>query len=208
MKETTAEIAAQTDQQLVSLSRAGNMTAFGQLIQRYQSRLFNAIYRVVGHHDDALELTQDAFVRALQAIKKFRSQSSFYTWLFRIGINLSINHRRRKEKLHMHSLNVEPDLAQGQAAELARLADPNSPSPAHQAQLNEQYQRTINALDQLEPDARAVVVLRDIEQMDYALIAQVLEVPVGTVKSRLSRARMTLRNQLIQQAPQHPSTKT
>ena len=188
-----------TDQQLVTRCRAGHMDAFATLIERHQHRLFNAILRMVANYDDAQEITQDAFVRALQGLKKFRGNAAFYTWLFRIGMNLSINHRRRQQHMRFASLAVEPsDITGSQADRLANLADHTAVSPSRQAQINEDHHRVLAALQDLPPHSRAVVVLRDIEQLDYAQIAKILELPVGTVKSRISRARDSLRNQLNQ----------
>ena len=181
---------------LISRCRAGNMVAFGQLIEKYQDRLFNAIFRMVNNYDDAQELTQEAFVRALKGIKRFRGNARFYTWLFRIGINLSISHRRRQR---VRLMTTGPNVAKsGQAAALMEMADAKSPSPLREAQIRERHQQVLDALERLEPQARAVVVLRDIEQLDYAEIARILEVPTGTVKSRLFRARMAVREQLSQ----------
>ena len=193
------EGSAPTDRFLISQSRGGDMGAFGELIKRYQDRLFNAIMRMVGHHDDAQELTQEAFVRALQGIKRFRGQSSFYTWLFRIGMNLAINHHRRRRNVRLAPFQASAELAHGQAGLLVDLADPRSVSPITQAQINESYDRVLAAIEQIEPEARAVVVLRDVEHLDYADIAKILQVPLGTVKSRLSRARLTLRQKLLRE---------
>jgi RNA polymerase sigma-70 factor (ECF subfamily) len=151
---------------------------------------------MVGNADDAQELAQDAFVRALQGLKRFRGGSSFYTWLFRIGINLSINHRRRRQRVRFTSLQGGPTPRGAQADGLAVLADPAGKSPVQEAQVSEIHQRILEALEELDPPSRAVVVLRDIEQLDYAEIARVLEVPLGTVKSRLARARLALRERL------------
>ena len=184
------------EQRLISQCRHGNMTAFGQLVETYQHRLYNVLLRMVGHEDDALDLTQEAFVRAMQSIKKFRGQSGFYTWLFRIGINLALNHRQRKQKIHFHSMQPESAEMGHQADGLAALMDGQEKSPDAQAQLQEQHQRALAALAKLDAASRAVVVLRDIEGHDYATMAKILDLPIGTVKSRLARARMALREML------------
>ena len=175
-----------SEELLISRCRAGNMVAFGELIEKYQDRLFNATFRMVGNYDDAEELTQEAFVRALKGLKRFRGNAKFYTWLFRIAINLCINHRRRRARLMPTG---------GQAAALLDLADEKNPSPLREAQIRERHQRVLDALERLEPEARAIVILRDIEQLDYGEIGRILEVPLGTVKSRLYRARMAVRRQ-------------
>ena len=184
------------EQLLVSQCRHGNMAAFGQLVETYQHRLFNVLVKMVGHEDDALELTQEAFVRAMQNIKKFRGQSGFYTWLFRIGINLALNHRQRKKKIKFHSMQPEDAEMGHQADGLAAMMAGKEKRPDAEAQLREQYEQALAALDELDIDSRAVVVLRDIEGQNYADMAKILEVPIGTVKSRLARARMSLRKML------------
>ncbi len=188
---------ATSDDILLARSRAGQMAAFGELVERYQHRLYNAVLRMVANTDDAQEITQDAFVRALQGLRQFRGGSGFYTWLFRIGMNLSINFHRRRRKVQMTSLSAENPLTGTQADGLAHLVDTETSGPVHRAQVNEEHRRVLAALDRLEPAARAVIVLRDIEDLDYAQIGHILDIPVGTVKSRIARARMTLRNMLL-----------
>ena len=186
------------DETLISRCRSGNMVAFGQLIEKYQDRLFNAVLRMVGNQDDALELTQEAFYRAIKGLKKFRGNAGFYTWLYRIGMNLCINHHRRRQRVHMSPLYSGDDVLAGQARGLASMADDAGDSPVHRAQVKEDHRRILAALEQLEAPARAVLVLRDIEGLNYGQIASILDVPTGTVKSRLSRARATLRGQLLE----------
>ena len=187
-----------TDSTLIKQCRQGNTGAFAQLIGRYQGRLFNALLRMVGNYDDAQELSQETFFRALRSLKGFKEKSCFYTWLFRIGMNLAINHHRRSSKVHFTSLQASEDDFGRQADGLRALPDHRNAAPDEQAELNEQYYNACKALVGLDPQSRAVVVLRDIEQLDYATIGRVLEVPPGTVKSRLSRARMALRKVLAE----------
>lgn len=197
-KQTEPEYrpADQTDELLISRCRSGDMTAFGALVEKYQHRLFNAVLRMVYNFDDAQELTQEAFVRALKGLKKFRGQAGFYTWLFRIGFNLCINYRRKQQPVSFSTLQSQREVGGRQADGLVEMADSRNPLPTRQVQLGEEHRRVIDAMQQLAPEARAVVVLRDIEELDYAQIAKILEVPTGTVKSRLFRARMALREQL------------
>ncbi|MBN2377491.1 MAG: sigma-70 family RNA polymerase sigma factor [Sedimentisphaerales bacterium] len=187
---------ALTDELLVRRCRNGEMAAFAELIERHQHRLFNAVLRMVYNHDDAQELTQDAFVRALQGLSRFRGNSGFYTWLFRIGMNLCINFHRRRKTVRFSSLDALGQTTGHQADGLLELPDKQSPTPGRQAQINEEHQKVLKALEQLEPISRAVIVLRDVEELDYRQIADILEVPLGTVKSRLFRARLAVREQL------------
>ena len=184
---------------LISRCRSGNMTAMSQLIEKYQNRLFNAVFRMVGNHDDALELTQEAFYRAIKSIKKFRGEAHFYSWLYRIGMNLCINHHRRGKRVRITSLHSDSGATGSQADGLAAMmAGREDDSPVYQVQVKENYARALLALEKLDGQARAVVVLRDIENLNYSQIAGILQVPVGTVKSRLSRARMAIRELLLE----------
>jgi len=185
------------DAALVAACQNGQMHAFGSLVAKYQDRLYNTIYRMCGNHDDAAELCQEAFVKAFEKIPGFRGQSQFYTWLFRIGVNLTLSLRRRAGRIRFSSLSSDPDLGAGQAAALtAEAAGRRGSDPARRAADAELHRHVLAAIDALDDEYRTVVVLRDIEDMDYEQIAAVLAVPMGTVKSRLHRARSILRERL------------
>ena len=181
------------DERLVNRCRQGNMPAFGQLIEKYQDRLFNGILKIVNNYDDAQELTQEAFVRSLKNIGKFRGQSGFYTWLFRIGINLAINHHRRHKSIPFSALQNRQNTDGTQAQGLAEMIEDTSKTAEQQLVLSEDHDQILNTLATLDNNSRAVVVLRDIEGLNYAQIARVLDIPAGTVKSRLARARSAIR---------------
>jgi RNA polymerase sigma-70 factor, ECF subfamily len=193
------DVVISEDDLLIARCRGGNMVAFGQLVEKYQDRLFNAVLRMVANQDDALELTQEAFFRAIKGLKNFKGRAGFYTWLFRIGMNLALNHRKRSQTVRFASIHSSDEMLGTQAdGLLAAVSGRQDNSPVRQAQVNEDYHRLLQALENLEPNARAVVVLRDIEELDYDQIAKILEVPTGTVKSRLARARALLRQQLME----------
>ena len=185
------------DATLVGQARKGDMKAYGLLVTKYQHRVFNMIYRMVGRRADAEELAQDAFLKALERLDQFRGQSKFYTWLFRIAANLAISHRRRSGRIKFHSLTRSDEYDGGQADELtAEISRRRTAGPVEAAAAAETSQLIATALEELDDEFRVVVVLRDIEDMDYAQIGRVLDLPVGTVKSRLHRARCMLRNRL------------
>ncbi len=185
------------DDLLVARCRKGDMNAFGQLIERHQGRIFNVIYRMVNNHDDAMELTQEAFFRALKNLKKFRGSAGFYTWLFRIGINLTLNFRSRRSKIQFSSIDSQLERTGHQAdGLLAVIKSDDGQRPDNQAQLKENHQLLLDAMEKLDQNAKAVVILRDMEELNYTQIAKILEIPIGTVKSRLARARASLRGML------------
>ena len=183
------------DAVILKRCREGEVAAFGQLVMKYQDRLFNAILRMCGNRDDAEELCQETFVKALENLARFREDSGFYTWLFRIGMNLAISRRRRGGRVKFHSLDGSGQ-DDGASRPAAVLADSHAQDPAEEVARDDADRRVLEALAELAEDFRAVVVLRDIEEMDYEQISQVLEIPVGTVKSRLYRARCMLQEKL------------
>ena len=185
------------DKTLVRQCQNGDLEAMSCLIVKYQDRIYNAILKICQNYDDAAELTQDTFVKVLENINSFRSNSSFYTWLFRVAVNHTLNYCKRRFKLSPLSLDAEIDQGEGGRGKLAEvLASPDEPDPAVVAQQKELTKIVINLIGQLQQEYRVVLVLRDIEQMTYAEIAEVLQIETGTVKSRLSRARVKLRELL------------
>jgi RNA polymerase sigma-70 factor (ECF subfamily) len=168
--------------------------------------VYNAVLRTVGDVDDARELTQETFTRALGKIDSFRGEAQPYTWLFRIALNLSISRLRQVRRHRTFSLDAPcPERDNGrarqgdeQAAALAqRVADRDGAAgPSEQAERRERDQAVLSALGRLDPEYRAVLVMRDIEGFDYQQMADVLGLPLGTLKSRLFRARLALRDEL------------
>jgi len=185
------------DSSLVRRCQRGDSDAMSCLIVKYQDRIYNTILKICQNHDDAAELTQDTFVKVLENISSFRGKSSFYTWLFRVAVNHSLNYCKRRFKLSPVSLDAENDQFEDGKGKLAAvLVDPNGADPAVVAQQKELSQIVVNLIGQLQQEHRVVLVLRDIEQMSYAEIAEVLRIETGTVKSRLNRARTKLRELL------------
>ncbi len=180
---------------LVKQCRQGDSAAMERLILRYQNRIYNVILKICADPDDAAELTQETFVKIIENINKFEGRSGFYTWAFRIAVNLTLNYCRRNVKLGFRSLDAEQVQYNSQAKQLLRqfLSDDSSLEPAVVAQNREMCEIAVEALMKLDDAQRAVVVLRDIEGMGYARIAEVLDIKLGTVRSRLSRARSRLR---------------
>ena len=209
---TPQPLSIQDHQALAQLKR-GNWAAMELLVQRYQDRLYSTVFRIVGHPDDAADLVQETFVKAMQNVARFEGKSSLYTWLFRIAVNLAISHRRASH--YRMALSIDGDAEKNedhavnqQAAALRRqLAQDTEPDPAEQAEVKQQYERVVVALQKLDPEFRAVIVLRDVEDCDYEQIAQILDVPVGTIKSRLFRARSALRDAFAEECKEPAARK-
>lgn len=191
-------VIALEDAMLVDRCRKGDMDAFATLIEKYQDRLYNMIYRMCGSSADAQEMAQETFLKAMGQIRTFRGGSKFYTWLFRIGANLAISHIRRKGRIAFRSMTaVDGDGQESQMEDItADCAQRRDPGPESVVLMRETQAQVAAALNELDEEYKTVVILRDMEDMDYDDIAEVLELPVGTVKSRLHRGRSMLRQKL------------
>lgn len=175
------------DAQLIEATRAGDSEAFGRLVQRHQDRLYNSLFRVLGSAEDARDVVQDAFVQAYLKLETFRGAAAFYTWLYRIAFNLAMSHARKRR----------PTTSLEQAREsFGREPVDGQPGPDAHMVRRERVQLVHAALAALSAESRQVLVLRELEGCRYDQIAEILELPVGTVRSRLFRAREQLREQL------------
>ena len=183
------------DAMLVEQWRRGDSEAAERLILKYQNRIYNVILKICANTDDAAELTQETFVKVIENIDKFEGRSGFYTWAFRIAVNLTLNYCQRNVGLGYRSLDAEDNEHNGQARQVLKqfLSDDSSPDPAVVTANKELCEIVMAALMKLDDAQRAVLVLRDIEGMNYAQVAKTLDIELGTVKSRLSRARGSLR---------------
>ncbi len=184
------------DAVLVRQVQAGELHAFTELVRKYQDRVYNTCRRICGDSDDAADLTQDAFLKAYRAIELFRGKSAFYTWIFRIAVNLSISHRRKRQVRRTVSLDAPGRGNKGESAPARLLRDEHAADPSDALAASDDQDRVLAALQELEADYRVAIVLRDIEGFDYQEIADVLELPVGTIKSRIFRGRKALAEQL------------
>jgi len=185
------------DAVLIEQYRSGDSAAMEQLVLKYQNRIYNVILKICADPDDAAELTQETFVKVIENLNKFEGRSGFYTWTFRIAVNLTLNYCQRNSRLAFRSLDAEQqqqDDSQVKQVLKDFLSDDSSPDPAAEVQSKELYRIAARTLMGLDEAHRAVIVLRDIEGMSYARIAEVLDIELGTVRSRLSRARSKMRD--------------
>ena len=191
--------------ELIKKAQLGDRGAYGRLVVLYQHRLFNAICRLVGDYEEARDLAQETFTRGLDKIDSFRGDASPYTWLFRIATNLSISKLRKTQRHRTFSLDAPGGRdsnpgGEDQASALLDRVSAQRQDETHQPdramEKRERNEKVLEALGRLDAEYRAVLVMRDIEGFDYQQIADVLGLPLGTLKSRLFRARLALRDEL------------
>jgi RNA polymerase sigma-70 factor, ECF subfamily len=168
------------DLELTRRSQAGDTEAFGELVSKYSTKIFSMVYCILGNENDAWDLAQEGFLKAWRSIHRFEARSSFYTWLYSITMNLTIDSLRRKGRR--------------QEVELDDAMPSFLPGPRINCERAEIREQVNAALAQLSPEHRAVVVLKEIEDMQYREIAEVLNVSMGTVMSRLFYGRKRLQS--------------
>lgn len=175
----------QDDAQLVTASKNGDQDAFSLLVQRYQRRVFNLVFRMLQNYEEASEITQEAFLAAWQGLSSFRGEARFSTWLYRIAYNCALKQlgqRKREQELHLAlQADLESDDSDQKMSQVEQLDN--------QALVQEQ-------LSQLPPKYRIVLILRHLQDMTYEEMAEVLTMPIGTIKTHLFRARNLLKERL------------
>ncbi len=182
-----------SDRELIRECRRGSKDAFRVLVERYQRKVLSVATGMLHNRDDAMEVTQEAFVKAYRSLDRFKGESSFYTWLYRIVVNLAIDRRRREKRHGTVALEDRPGGGEDLEADLPsqRLSD-----PYQQAKSRELGGRIREAIDELTPDQKAAILLREVEGLSYDEISQVMQCPKGTVMSRLHYARKALQEKL------------
>jgi len=193
--EATPAQADVSDLDLVTRCQAGDTEAFDELVSRYRARVFGMIYNMVHSEQDAWDLAQDSFVKAWKSIKRFRGRSTFYTWVYRIVMNVTIDWLRKKQ---IKGGGAEfDDAIQLREVEPASKTVPKSGALPHERmEQNEIRARIDKAIAQLSAEQRAVILMKEIEEMQYHEIAETLGCSIGTVMSRLFYARKKLQNLL------------
>ncbi|HXF09732.1 MAG TPA: sigma-70 family RNA polymerase sigma factor [Desulfuromonadaceae bacterium] len=182
------------ESELVARARRGDLSAYDELIKRYQERIYATIYHMTSNHEDANDLAQESFLKAYQALKSFKGGSSFYTWLYRIAVNKTINFlKQRKNRQHM-SLNDLDFQAEHDPDLVALVSDK---TPRRDAGLSELQEKLNAALLKLSEPHRLVVILHDVQGLSHEEIAKVMDCNIGTVRSRLFYARQQLQAYLM-----------
>jgi RNA polymerase sigma-70 factor (ECF subfamily) len=185
--------AAMLEADLVKSARRGDLKAYDELVKRYQERIYATIYHMTSNHEDANDLAQESFIKAFSALKSFKGGSTFYTWLYRIAVNKTINFlKQRKNKYHL-SLNDIDFNAEHDPDLMALISDK---TPTRDVALSELQKKLNEALLKLSEPHRMVVVLHDVQGLSHDEIADIMGCNIGTVRSRLFYARQQLQGQL------------
>jgi RNA polymerase sigma-70 factor, ECF subfamily len=193
--EATPAQADVSEFDLVKRCQAGDTGAFDELVTRYRTRVFSMIYNMVHSEQDAWDLAQDSFVKAWRSIKRFRGTASFYTWIYRIVMNVTIDWLRKKQ-VKAGSAEFDDAIALKEIDPAAKTAPKGATLPYETMQRSEIRGRIEDAIAQLSPEHRAVILMKEIEEMQYHEIAETLGCSIGTVMSRLFYARKRLQNLL------------
>lgn len=189
-----SETPAPVDEEvLVQQARNGDLAAYDELVRRYQERIYATVYHMTANHEDANDLAQESFIKAFQALKSFKGGSSFYTWIYRIAVNKTINFlKQRKNRIHM-SLN-DLDFNAEHDPDLVALT--SEKTPQRDVNLSELQEKLNTALLKLSEPHRLVVVLHDVQGLAHDEIAKIMDCNIGTVRSRLFYARQQLQAML------------
>ena len=191
MEETNHEN-IKDEEVLISAASNGDSAAFGQLVTNYQALVYNTIKLKVKNSEDAMDLSQEVFIKLWKALPNWRGECRFSTWIYRICVNASVDFLRRTPNVAPESLSGTPD-DDGDDRPLEVADDSIGASPERTLEQNETVARVRNAITQLSDEQREVIMLRDIEGYTYEEISDMLSLEIGTVKSRLNRARGNLR---------------
>jgi RNA polymerase sigma factor (sigma-70 family) len=189
----TTPTAREEDQLLVERAQNGDTAAFDVLVLKYSPKIYGLIYHMTAHREDSSDLLQDVFARAYRSLKRFRGQSAFYTWIYSIATNLTINFLKKRNRRQTYSLD---DIDSGIERDEAFLEATSGSDPVREAGLNELQQKLNEAMMKLSEDHRAVVTMFDIQGLPHAEIAKVCNVSEGTIRSRLFYAHRQLQSLL------------
>ena len=179
---------------LVTFAMQGDFAAFDKIVSLYKERLYGVIYNMTFNHEDSADLTQDTFVKAFRSLSKFKRKSSFFTWLYRIGVNMTLTHLKKKKARKFFSFD---QILRGESTnkEISNLSSKDS-SSVKNTLLNELHEKLNEALSKLSDKHRTIVVLFEIDGLSHKEIAVIMKCTEGTVRSRLHYAKLQLQSYL------------
>ncbi|MEA1960455.1 MAG: sigma-70 family RNA polymerase sigma factor [Bacillota bacterium] len=184
-----------SDEQLVKKSLRGESQAFDELVEKYQHKVYSLAFRYMGNEEDAYDAAQETFIKAYRSLRTFKGDASFSTWIYRITTNVCLDEIRRRKR-RILPLSLDEPLATTDGNEVEKEIPDNSPTVDLLYEQKEFSQYIQSLLDEMKPEHKTAIILRDIMDLSYEEIAEVLHCSIGTVKSRLSRARNVLKKKL------------
>ena len=186
-----------SDQHLVKRTLHGDTYAFEELVKTYQNKVYMLAYRYMGNEDDANDMAQEAFIKAYRSLRSFKGDASFGTWIYRITTNVCLDELRRRKR-RISPISLDEPLATMDGDEIEREISDQSLAADVVYEKKEFSQNIQLLLDEMKPEHKTVIVLRDVMELSYEEIASVLDCSIGTVKSRISRARIILQKKLTE----------
>lgn len=180
---------------LIRKAKQGNMTAFEKLILQHEKTVYNIAYRMFHNEEDAKDMSQEVFIKVFRWIEKFDENAAFSTWLYRIAVNTCIDEIRKRKGKETYSMEENYETDDG---EMKKQYVYDGPTPEESYLQKEMAEDVQGAINQLSPDHKTLVILRDVQGFSYAEIAEIVDCSLGTVKSRISRARLQLKNIMMQ----------
>ncbi len=185
----------ESDQLALDRARNGDAGAYNELVLKYQGRIFSKVFSMLRNRQDAEEITQDTFIRAYRVLSSFRGTANFSSWIYQIGINLAHNRywywRRRKRN---ESMSLDANIGEDMGATLHDIIADNAQGPGGEVDQNEFVKKVAECMEQLKPEHAHILTMRNVQNMSYEEIAEELGLSIGTVKSRINRARESLRD--------------
>ncbi len=186
----------QEERHLVERCQKGDLQAFNELVQRYEKQVYALAYRLCNNYDDAEDIAAEVFLRVFNALPRFRGDALFSTWLYRVVTNVYLDTRKRKTS---HPTSSLEEYLEAEDGGQERQVEDTAPSLQTQIEAEERREALRRAIDALPEFQKIMITLYHLEELPYERIAEILEMPLGTVKSRLNRARRALRDQLVAQ---------
>ncbi len=184
----------ESDQLALERARNGDAGAYNELVLKYQGRIFSKVFSMLRNRQDAEEITQDTFIRAYRVLSSFRGTANFSSWIYQIGINLAHNRywywRRRKRN---ESMSLDATIGEDAGATLHDILADTAQGPGSEADQNEFVRKVAESMEQLKPEHAHILTMRNVQNLSYEEIAEELGLSIGTVKSRINRAREALR---------------
>lgn len=177
---------------LIKKAKAGDLDAYEQIIKTYEKKVFNLVYRIMKSQEEIEDIAQEVFIKIYKNLKNFKEESSLYTWIYKITVNVCIDVRKKKRKV----ISIDEKIDLGDSETTIQIEDKEKPLE-EQVEVLDMRRRLNQCINQLPESHRIIIILRDIKGLSYQEIAEILDINIGTVKSKINRARVALKELVI-----------